>query len=123
MYVKEVINLKTLKIILLFVLMLALNVLNLVSFSGIDFKNIIFICISVILWIISIPHFRDCSKIKKVISIVFIVLFLIIAYLSKDGYRYWYPLQPWWYTAWLYMPIILLITSKIINSKMIIERT
>lgn len=109
---------KSIKLFFLFTIMIVLNIVNIVDF---DFKNIIFIFIGITLWIISIPNLRETSRTKKILSVIFILLLLIIGYFSVN-WKYWYPLQMWWDTSWLYIPIILFIASKIINSNYFIER-
>lgn len=109
---------KLIKLLLLITVMISLNIINIAEF---EFKNMIFICISIILWMISIPNLKITSKTQKVLSIVFIGGLLIIGYFSVN-WKYWYPLQMWWDTSWLYIPIILFIASKIINSNYLTER-
>lgn len=112
---------KSMKLFFFIILMVFLNVINIVIFSSHNFiKNIIFIIMGVTLWIISIPNLRNTSRMKKLLSIVFCLMLLIIGYASVYP-GYWKTLQVWWSTSWLYIPIILFITSKIINSSYFIE--
>lgn len=106
---------KICKILFLLIVMIFFNLINIISFSGFDYKNIIFIFICLTLWIISTPDLIGTSKTKQVLTVIFILLLLIIGYFSIN-WKYLYPLQMWSETSWLYIPIILFITSKIINS-------
>lgn len=114
-------NVKSLKVIALFVVMIFLYIINIGDFQDSNLRNIIFMILGGATWFACIPNIKEASKARKIASIVFIILFLIMGNLMVNWKR-GYPFEKWDRKVWLLIPIVLFIAGKIVNLKYLAEK-